>query len=202
MVSKTFPWGRLIFFATGNVHKFNEARTVLAEHRISAAMLRTEASEIQDDDIGNIARAAALEAARRSLLPIIVEDAGLFIDALNGFPGPYSRYVYETIGKKGVVKLLENREDRKARFMSVVAFSSPRTEVECFDGVVEGRIAEEIRGDSGFGFDPVFEPREKPGRTFGEMTLEEKNEFSHRARALRKFAKWYKSKAKVSQQSF
>ena len=190
---KGFPWGRLIFFATGNIHKFNEARKVLAEHSVAVAMLRIEASEIQDDDIENIANVASLDAARRSLLPVIVEDAGLFIDALNGFPGPYSKYAYRTIGKEGVVKLLENCEDRRARFRSVVAFCSPRTVPRCFHGVVEGRITERIRGSSGFGFDPIFEPTEKLGKTFGEMAVEEKNVLSHRACALRSFAEWYKS---------
>lgn len=202
MVSKRFPWGRLVFFATGNLHKFNEARKVLAEYSMSVAMLRIEVSEIQDDDIENIAKAAALDAARRSLLLVIVEDAGLFVDGLNGFPGPYSKYVYQTIGKEGVVKLLQNREDRRACFKSVVAFCSPRTVPRCFHGVVEGRITEEIRGSSGFGFDPVFEPVEKPGKTFAEMTVEEKNMISHRARALRRFAEWYKSSSRSSQQSF
>jgi len=183
----------LIFFATGNISKFNEARKVLAEHSVAVAMLRIEASEIQDDDIENIANVASLDAARRSLLPVIVEDAGLFIDALNGFPGPYSKYAYQTIGKEGVVRLLENCEDRRARFRSVVAFCSPRTVPRCFHGVVEGRITEKIRGSSGFGFDPIFEPTEKLGKTFGEMAVEEKNELSHRARALRSFAEWYKS---------
>lgn len=202
LARRSFPWGRLVFFATGNVHKFNEAREVLAEHGLATGMLRIGALEIQDDDIESIAKAAAVDAARRSLLPVIVEDAGLFIDALNGFPGPYSKYVYQTIGKEGVVKLLENCEDREARFRSVVAFCGPRTVPRCFHGVVKGRIVERIMGSLGFGFDPVFEPMERQGRTFGEMTLEEKNEFSHRARALRRFAEWYKSSSEASQQSF
>jgi len=183
----------VIFFATGNLHKYNEARRVLAEHGIAAAMLRMDTLEIQNDDIEIIAKAAALDAARKTLLPVIVEDAGLFIDALHGFPGPYSKYVYQTLGKYGVVKLLEKHEDRKACFRSVVAFCGPQTALRCFHGVVEGKIGKRMRGSSGFGFDPIFEPTQEPGRTFGEMTVEEKNVISHRARALMKFAEWYKS---------
>lgn len=192
MARKDFPWGRLIFFATGNIHKFNEARKVLAEYGIAAAMLKAKVSEIQDDDIENIAKASAMDAVDRSRLPVIVEDAGLFITALNRFPGPYSKYVCLTIGKEGILKLLENREDREAHFRSVVVFSSSGNLTKCFNGVVEGRISEEIRGSSGFGFDPIFEPSENPEKTFGEMTAEEKNRISHRAQALRKFAEWYK----------
>jgi len=175
------------------MHKFNEARQILAVHNITTAVLRIKALEIQDDDMENIAKASAQEATYKSHLPVIVEDAGLFIEALKGFPGPYANYVYRTIGNEGVLKILENHEDRRAHFRSVVAFCTPDMSPICFQGAVEGRIAEEMRGRSGFGFDPIFEPAENSGKTFGEMTTEEKNSISHRARALRKFAEWYRS---------
>lgn len=190
MVSGKFPFGRLIFFVTNNIHKFNEARKILSEYSIAVAMLRMKAPEIQDDDLENIARSSAIEASNRTGLPVIVEDAGLFIDALQGFPGPYSSYVYRKIGKEGILKLLEDCENRKARFKSVVAFCSPDSEVKCFKGAVEGKISRSIRGRSGFGFDPIFEPDEDPTHTFGELPQEEKNRISHRSRALRRFAEW------------
>jgi len=194
LVSERFPLGRLIFFATNNIHKFNEARRVLAQYEIAVAMLRVKASEIQDDILENIARTSALEASKRTQLPVIVEDAGLFIDALKGFPGPYSSYVYRTIGKEGILKLLKDCENRRAKFKSVMAFCSPDLGIKCFRGIVEGKISREIRGESGFGFDPIFEPDEFSGRTFGELSVDEKNEISHRSRALRSFAEWYKMK--------
>lgn len=190
---KDFPYGRLIFFVTENVHKFNEARSVLAEYDIAAAMVKMRTLEVQDDDIENIARVRVLYAVREVNLPVIVEDAGLFIDALGGFPGPYSSYVYRKIGLGGILKLLNGVSNRSARFRSVVAFCDPNNNLRCFHGVVEGRITLEVRGFGGFGFDPIFEPNELPGKTFGEMTTEEKCRISHRARALREFAKWYRS---------
>jgi XTP/dITP diphosphohydrolase len=192
MARNYFPYGRLVFFATGNLHKFDEAKRVLAEFDIATAMIKIKMSEIQDDDIENIAKVSALEAAQRSQLPIIVEDAGLFIEALNGFPGPYSKYVYHTIGMEGILTLLKNHQNRKAYFKSVVAFNDIEGAAKCFIGVAEGKIMEEIRGISGFGFDPFFKPNEKQGKTFGELAVEEKNVISHRSRALRDFAKWYK----------
>jgi XTP/dITP diphosphohydrolase len=192
MVRNHFPYGRLVFFATGNLHKFNEARRVLAEFNIATAMIKIKISEIQDDDIENVANVSATESARRSHLPVIVEDAGLFIEVLNGFPGPYSKYVHSTIGMEGILTLLKNRQNRKACFKSAVAFNDAERAAKCFVGVVEGKITEEIRGTGSFGFDPIFEPKEKPGKTFGEMTVEEKNSISHRFRALRDFAEWYK----------
>jgi len=192
-VSANFPRGRLAFFITSNVHKFNEARRVLAEYKVAVAMLRIEAVEIQDDNLENIAKASAMDAVKKCGLPIFVEDAGLFIKALNGFPGPYSSYVYRTIGTKGILKLMENVDKREAYFQSVVAFSSPEEATKCFQGKVKGKISMEERGSSGFGFDPIFEPSGGHKRTFAEMTTTEKNEYSHRAEALRKFAEWYTS---------
>ena len=191
LADKTFPLGRLIYFVTNNVHKFNEARLVLAEYNIAVAMLRAKTPEIQDDNIEHIAKIGAVEASRRTRLPVIVEDAGLFIDALNGFPGPYSSYVYRTLGKEGILRLLEGCENRRARFKSAIAFHGPGMKTKCFLGVVEGKISKTVRGESGFGFDPIFEPDEFPGRTFGELSIKEKNRVSHRSRALRSFAEWY-----------
>jgi XTP/dITP diphosphohydrolase len=192
MTRKRFPYGRLVFFATGNVHKFDEARRVLAEYGIATAMVRIKTLEIQDDDNQNVAKASAQEAAQRSRLPLIAEDAGLFVEALSGFPGPYSKHVYKTIGMEGILTLLRGSRNRKACFRSAVAFNDGRGTAECFVGVVEGTITEQPRGKGGFGFDPIFEPKEKPGKTFGEMTIEEKSYISHRARALRAFAEWYR----------
>lgn len=188
-----FLRGRLAFFVTGNIHKFNEARRVLAEYKVAVAMLKIGAVEIQDDNLENIAKASATDAVKKCGLPIFVEDAGLFIEALNGFPGPYSSYVYRTIGTKGILKLMENVDKREAYFQSVVAFSSLEEAPKCFQGKVKGKISMEKRGSSGFGFDPIFEPSSGHKRTFAEMTTTEKNEYSHRAEALKKFAEWYTS---------
>lgn len=190
-LSTQFPRGRLAFFVTGNIHKFNEARLILAEYNVAVAMLKIEAVEIQDDNLKSIAKASAIDAVKKCGLPIFVEDAGLFIEAFNGFPGPYSSYVYRTIGTKGILKLMENVDKREAYFQSVVAFSGPEEAPKCFQGKVKGKISMEERGSSGFGFDPIFEPSDGRKKTFAEMTTTKKNEYSHRAEALRKFAEWY-----------
>ena len=189
-----FPRGRVAFFVTGNIHKFLEARLLLAEYGVAAAaLLKLKTYEIQDDNIENIAKASALEVAEKCKLPIIVEDAGLFIEALGGFPGPYSSYVYRTIGASGILRLMNGVENRDAYFHSVVAFCDSGKSVKCFNGRTMGRIAQRERGGSGFGFDPIFEPLNEDDKTFAEMTIEEKNRHSHRAKAFRKFAEWYVS---------
>lgn len=187
--------GRIVFFASNNINKFNEARTVLAKYKIELGMLRVKTAEIQSANLREIAQISAQDAFRRCRLPVIVEDAGLFIDALFGFPGPYAAYVYKTISNKGLLKLMENVEDRKAKFQSVIAYcDSYSGKPVCFEGEAAGKIiSEEKRGNgkSGFGFDPIFRPLGSV-KSFAEMTVEEKNVFSHRAKAVRKFAEWYK----------
>ncbi len=183
----------IVFFVTGNAHKFHEACNVLSKHNISTVMLNIDAVEIQDDDLKKIATVSAKDAAQRSGLSVFVEDAGLFIKALKGFPGPYSNYIYRTIGTKGILKIMEKTTRREAYFQSVIAYCNPneKTELLCFEGRVDGEITSKARGSRGFGFDPIFEPEAEKGKTFAQMTTEHKNIYSHRAQALRKFAKWY-----------
>jgi XTP/dITP diphosphohydrolase len=187
--------GRVVFFATGNIHKFNEARSILTKLDIAVGMLRMKDTEVQSDSLVEIAQTSAQDVFKRCNLPVIVEDAGLFIDAVKGFPGPYAAYTYKTIGNKGLLKLLQNVENRKAVFRSAIAYCDSETTVPVvFDGEASGKITSEERvgsGKSGFGFDPIFQP-DGNANTFAEMSLEEKNGFSHRANAIRKFAEWYK----------
>ena len=187
--------GRVIFFATNNVNKFQEARKVLSEHKIAVGMLRVKTLEIQSESLEEIAKASVIESFRNCHLPVIVEDAGLFVEALNGFPGPFAAYVYRTIGNRGLLQLMKNVKNRKAKFMSAVAYFSADCESPtCFIGEAFGEIAKEERKSSseqGFGFDPIFQPA-KSVKTFAEMSIIEKNRYSHRANALHKFAEWYK----------
>jgi len=186
--------GRVIFFATNNVNKFNEARMVFGEYKIAVGMLRVKTLEVQSDSLEEIAKTSVVEAFGKCNLPVIVEDAGLFVEALNGFPGPYAAYVYKTIGNKGLLQLMEKTENRKAVFQSAVAYySSDLKSPICFKGEVFGEITRKemtVNNSSGFGFDPIFQPVNS-AKTFAEMTIKEKNRYSHRAKALRKFAEWY-----------
>jgi len=185
--------GKVVFFATGNINKFNEARSILSSYGFAVAMLRVKGDEMQSDSLKEIAKTSALNAFKRSRLPIFVEDAGLFIDALSGFPGPYAAYVYKTIHNSGILRLMENVADRHAKFQSVIAYCDETLcEPECFDGESSGEITlteRKPQGKSAFGFDPIFQPVGSC-KTFAEMTIEEKNGFSHRAMAIRKFAEW------------
>ena len=186
--------GRVIFFATGNFNKFNEARRILAEYNIASALLRVKNMEIQSDSLEEIAKASVIDAYKTSHLPVIVEDAGLFVEALKGFPGPYAAYAYKTISNPGMLKLMENVKNRKATFRSSIAYYDGHSAPTCFEGEAHGEIVCDERwgtGKAGFGFDPIFSPSGSK-KTFAEMPMEEKNGVSHRANAFRKFAEWYK----------
>jgi XTP/dITP diphosphohydrolase len=180
--------GKTVWIATGNHHKYVEARAVLQEFGVDLRHLEVDRMEIQADDLAEIAAYSAeqVESNGRS---IVVEDAGLFIDQYGGFPGPYSSYVLQTIDLNGVLSLMESVEKRNASFKSAIALRD-RNVTRCFRGIVMGEIAHSIRGTGGFGYDPIFIPYEGDGRTFGEMTAEEKNALSHRARAFRALGEW------------
>jgi XTP/dITP diphosphohydrolase len=167
---------------TSNAGKAREASEYLpAEVR----QLEYDYPEIQSSDLEEIAIAGARDAYEEIGEPVFVDDAGLFIDALKGFPGPYSSYVEETLGIERVQRLTAREENQRARFRAIVAYADSEG-IETFEGVIRGGIVPP-RGDGGFGYDPIFEHRE---RTFAEMDTEEKNAVSHRGRALAKFGDW------------
>jgi XTP/dITP diphosphohydrolase len=188
---------KVVFLVTGNVHKYIEARLVLAECGLSTAMINVDTIEIQANTIESVAKASAIDAVKKCCLPLIVEDSGLFVETLNGFPGPYSSYAFETVGTGGILGMMRDVKNRRASFQSVIAFATPRQKsLRLFHGRVEGRIAEKVKGKKGFGFDPIFIPKGVKGKTFAEMSVGEKNKHSHRAKALRAFAEWYCSGSK------
>lgn len=182
---------KTVYFVTGNMGKVKEAEALCKEFNIKIQQIRHEYPELQSDDLETIAKYGAECASKTLNKTVIVEDAGLFISALRGFPGPYSAYVFKTIGNDGVLGLMSNRADRKAYFKSTVGYCEPGGEAITFTGVVNGKIAHEIRGERGFGYDPIFLYGD---RTFGELSIEEKNKVSHRYKALKKFAEWISAK--------
>ena len=186
---------KIVFFATGNIHKFNEARSILSPMGFAVAMLRIKGDEIQSESLREIAQKSVENAFRQTKLPIFVEDAGLYIDALDGFPGPYAAYVYKTIHNGGVLKLMQDTKERHATFKSVIAYiDETLPEPQVFEGEAEGEITvneRKTKENAAFGFDPIFQPTGS-SKTFAEMTVGEKNDFSHRAKAIEKFVKWHR----------
>jgi XTP/dITP diphosphohydrolase len=185
---------KVILFATSNRGKLEEARMILVPFGLSVEQYDGKGVEIQADTNGEVAAFASKGAASSSGRPVLVEDAGICVESLKGFPGPYSAYVFKTIGTAGIIGLLRwpqrKGKERAAKFVSSLAYCEPQGEPSLFEGTVRGTIAFKPSGEGGFGFDPIFVP-EGGSKTFGELTLEEKCAVSHRAVAMRKFARWY-----------
>ena len=120
--------------------------------------------------------------------PVMIDDSGFFVDALKGFPGVFSSYVYRTIGCEGILRLMEGRPDRSARFECCIGFMAPDDEPFIAEGVAKGTVSHEVRGSGGFGYDPIF-INEGHTKTYAELDVVEKNKVSHRGKAIESFVK-------------
>jgi XTP/dITP diphosphohydrolase len=176
-----------ITFASTSQNKFLEVHSILSTRNISVDFSRTHLVEIQSDSLEEIAKEKAKTAFARVGRQVIVEDDGLFIDSLGGFPGQYSSFVFGTIGNDGILKLLAGADNRSAYFRSLIAFYDG-IKLSISDGRVDGRISDRIT-KGGWGYDPIFVP-DGTDLTFAELK-KSKNEYSHRKKALEKFAQWY-----------
>jgi XTP/dITP diphosphohydrolase len=172
-----------ILFATSNANKVREANIVGVPHGVSFRQIGLMYPEIRAETVSEVALDGARYIGKQLSKPAIVEDSGLFIEALGGFPGPYSAFVYKRIGCEGILRLMGDRRDRRARFISAVGYSHGG-EVCVFEGVCEGEIAFGSFGGGGFGYDPVFLPQGFD-RTFAQDE-QVKNDVSHRRVAIDK----------------
>jgi XTP/dITP diphosphohydrolase len=182
--------------ATRNRHKTREIQEILGrEFRVCDLVAHPEVSEIRESGTSFEENAKLKALATSKQLPdlVIADDSGLEVDALGGAPGIYSaRYAGPNATQRDKIdKLLgelarvcATEERRRARFRCVVALARNGNLLDTFEGIVQGRIADEVRGDLGFGYDPIFIP-DGFGQTFGELTPELKNTISHRAKAIR-----------------
>jgi XTP/dITP diphosphohydrolase len=178
---------RAVTFASTNQNKYREVQSLLSSHGISVDFARINLVEVQSDLLEEIAREKAKSAFAQVGRPVIVEDDGLFVDALKGFPGQYSSHAFKTIGNDGIMKLLAGSADRSASFRSLIAFYDGKN-LSISEGRVDGKISDRIT-EGGWGYDPIFVPA-GTSLTFAQLK-EKKNEYSHRKKALDNFARWY-----------
>jgi XTP/dITP diphosphohydrolase len=179
--------------ATANPHKTEELRAVLSSLGVDLLARPQDVGDVEETgetlEENALLKARALVAATGRAA--IADDTGLFVDALGGRPGVRSaRYAGDEASyDDNVTKLLDElkgvRTPRLARFVTVIAVAYPDGTAFCVEGRLDGVIVESRAGDQGFGYDPVFVPNDAGGSTLAELTLEQKNELSHRALALR-----------------
>jgi non-canonical purine NTP pyrophosphatase, rdgB/HAM1 family len=192
-----------LVFATNNDHKLREIRDILGD---SFNLLSLKDLNIEEDIPENepTLEGNAMYKARHIYgilkINVFADDTGLETDLLNGLPGVYSaRFAGENKNSDDnidrLLGMMGNSENRKARFRTVIALIADGSE-HFFEGISEGTIISERRGRQGFGYDPVFVPSGS-NLTYAEMTLDEKNKISHRARAfnkLKEFLSLYEQK--------
>ena len=171
-----------IQFITTNAGKFAEVSEKLAAANVKAVHLDRSYPEIQTDRLEKVLKYAAAGLDDEVKGDYLIDDSGLFIEALGSFPGVYSAFVQKKIGNKGILKLMVG-ERYRAAFFETVFLLRQGEEHEVFHGQCRGTIADAERGKGGFGYDPIFIP-EGDTRTFAEMSVKEKNAVSHRARAV------------------
>ncbi len=172
----------MIAFVTTNEGKFREVSAKLLDAGVRIVREDRTYPEIQTDRLEKVVRFAATVLDDQIRGEYLIDDSGLFLDALGGFPGVYSAYVHKRLGCAGILTLLDGVGDRGAAFQTVFLLRRGGDH-EVFHGETRGTIADRARGAGGFGFDPIFVP-EGASKTFAEMSLSEKNATSHRARAV------------------
>lgn len=175
-----------ITFITGSLDKYEEARRVVPE------LVRhdLDLTEVQEIDAQTIIAAKIREALKYHPGPVVVEDTSLYIDSLNGLPGPLIKWFMKTIGNEGVYRLVQNSHDDKAEARVTIGYTTDKDHIHFFEGSVRGRIVAP-RGNQGFGWDALFQPGGEV-KTFGEMTPDEKENHSMRKIAFAKLREFLK----------
>ncbi|MBN2229530.1 MAG: XTP/dITP diphosphatase [Candidatus Thorarchaeota archaeon] len=177
-----------IVLVTQNKHKLAEITSLFNEYKISFDTTDLEKLEIRSQNVKSIAIAAAKHAYETLQRPVVVDDTGFFVEALNNFPGSYAAYVLQTIDCAGILRLLEGEKNRNAKFVTAVAFCD-HNHLEVFLGEMTGTVSQKPSGKGGFGYDPIFIP-EGYSQTYAELSFSEKVRISHRTRAFRAFLEW------------
>lgn len=153
---------------------FDDLGIVMEHHHIPY-------DEIQTSELEEVVEKGMAELRAQGLRDFIIDDSGMFVDALKGFPGVYSAYGQKTIGNRGILTLMKGVGNRKATFKCCIGCDIGGMTI-IVTGKCDGFILDSERGDGGFGYDPIFSPDGK--RSFAEIPIEEKNSMSHRGNAV------------------
>ena len=169
-----------IVMATSSKNKFKESKEIAEGFGIELVRGHVDISEIRGT-LAEIVEDKAIRSFELLKTPIICDDSGFFIDRFDGFPGPFSKFLFEKIGNKGMLKLMYGIKERAAEFRCLACFFDGH-ELIISEGVSRGTLVEKPRGTNGFGFDPIFIP-EGHDKTFAE-DIEKKMKVSHRRNAM------------------
>ena len=170
-----------IALITGNAGKAAEYAAMLG---IEVTAAKADLTEVQSLDVAHVAARKAADAFAQLGEPALVDDTGLSIHAWNGLPGALVAWFLDTVGRQGILDMAAGLTDRRATVVTALGYADA-TGVRVFQGTVDGSLATEPRGTSGFGYDAIFIPdSDSTHRTYAQMTSEEKNKISHRRRPV------------------
>ena len=195
-----------LVLATNNAHKLKEVREILSPHKITVYGLNdlNLKPEEVDENANTYAGNALIKAQsiqKLTTMPIIADDSGMEIEAMDNQPGLHSARFAEQHGGhataiKAILEELKKKDNRKARFICDIILVNEDEKPLLFEGIVNGHIADEPYGEGGFGYDPIFVADEL-NKTYAEMSQEEKNKVSHRGKALKKLLTYLKINGKA-----
>lgn len=195
-----------LILATNNAHKLKEVRQILSPHKITVYGLND--LNLKPEDVEENANTykgntliKAMSVQKLTSMPIIADDSGLEIEAMDNQPGLHSARFASSHGGhekaiQAILDFLKEKENRKARFICDIILVNEEKEPLLFEGVTEGTIDYKPYGDGGFGYDPIFKCEES-GKTYAAMSEEEKNKLSHRGKALKKIIAYLRIKGKA-----
>ena len=163
-----------ITLVTGNWAKIVQAKEVLEPLGVQVDNVKIDTVEIQADSVKEVAAYSAKWASEKLKTTVVKNDTGIMIDALNGFPAAYTHYVQDTLGEKGVLKLLKGEENRKARFVQALAYCEYGKEPVVFESITEGTISKRLQGKHGWCWDFIFIP---DGQTKTLATFDDNERF-------------------------
>ena len=170
---------------TSNNGKIKEFKEIFGDSKYVPVQNNIDYPEIQASSLEEVVDFGLTWLQEKTKAPFVIDDSGVFIDNFDGFPGIYTRYIYDTIGLKGVLRQMEDVDNRACTFRCVLGLVTESGEKQKFVGDCHGTLINEQRGDGGFGYDPIFIP-DGFDKTFAELSSEEKNSISHRGIAMRK----------------
>lgn len=179
----------MITFITGNEGKSKEVKSILGDMIMSKNI---DLVEIQEIDAYKIIEAKLKEAFKNIKKACLIEDTSLYINCLNGFPGPLIKWMLKGIENEGIYKIISKNKDKTAVAKTIFGYIDNDQNIHFFEGSIDGIITKP-KGYNGFGWDMIFVPQ-GADKTFAQMTIDEKNKYSMRKKALMKFKRFLSKK--------
>lgn len=180
-----------IIFVTGNANKLKEVKLLLDSPDLNLTNEPLDLDELQDTDLIKIAKDKITQAIKLigAGKCVFVEDTALTFDEFNGLPGAYIKWFVKSMGLDKIVQMLDSFDNKAAQAITTIAYSDENGQIHVFQGITRGKIVPS-RGSLNFGWDSIFEPCDTPNLTYAELSKEEKNKISHRAKAFEHFKKY------------